>query len=94
MNPAETLLLCWIALFSLAAAVAAIYDKWAASHRPRARVRESTLLLLGALGGSAAEYLTMRLIRHKTRHRKFMWGLPAILLLQAALAAALYLFVL
>ncbi|WP_411655306.1 hypothetical protein [Anaeromassilibacillus sp. SJQ-1] len=23
-------------------------------------------------------YTTMRLIHHKTQHRKFMWGIPAI----------------
>ncbi len=91
MSPVTKLLLLWLLLLSFAAVVATVYDKWAATHRPRARVRESTLLLLGLLGGSAAEYLTMRLIRHKTRHRKFMWGLPAILLLQGALICALYL---
>lgn len=94
MSPVCKLLLCWCALVSLAAVVATVYDKWAATHRPRARVRESTLLWLGALGGSAAEWLVMRLIRHKTRHQKFMWGLPALLLAQAALIAGIYMWTL
>lgn len=50
-------------------------------------MRESTLLLIGVLGGSPAMLLTMRKIRHKTRHAKFMVGLPVILVLQAALLA-------
>ena len=49
----------------------------------RWRVPESTLLLLSALGGSPAMFLTMLLIHHKTRHPKFMVGIPVIMLLQA-----------
>ena len=36
----------------------------------------------------------MRLIRHKTLHRKFMLGLPALLALQVALLVALHLLLL
>jgi uncharacterized membrane protein YsdA (DUF1294 family) len=39
-------------------------------------------LIISALGGSAAMLLTMFLIRHKTRHAKFMIGIPVILTLQ------------
>lgn len=31
-------------------------------------------------------YVTMRCIRHKTQKKKFMWGIPAIFLLQLAAA--------
>ena len=34
------------------------------------------LMLTGLLGGAAAQYVTMLIIRHKTRHKKFMTGLP------------------
>jgi len=47
-------------------------------------VRESTLLLVAALGGSAAMLMTMLLIRHKTKHAKFMVGLPVIIAIQIA----------
>ena len=50
----------------------------------RRRVPEKTLLLLALLGGSAAMYTAMRLIRHKTRHKKFMLGIPCIFLVQTA----------
>ena len=34
--------------------------------------------------------ITMRLIRHKTRKKKFMIGIPVILILQLAAAAAIF----
>ena len=49
------------------------------------RVPKGTLLLTAALGGSPALLLSMLLLRHKTRHKKFILGVPAILLVQAAL---------
>ena len=45
----------------------------------------AALLLLSALGGSLAMYITMLLIRHKTKHIKFMLGIPIIMVFQAVL---------
>ena len=50
------------------------------------RTPEKTLLILSALGGSVAMLITMLLIRHKTKHVKFMLGIPIIIILQVALA--------
>ena len=72
---------CYFAGISLLAAAATVYDKIAAKTGMR-RIRESTLLMIGALGGAAVMLLVMLLNRHKTRHVKFMAGLPAILGLQ------------
>lgn len=52
----------------------------------RSRIRERTLLLVSALGGSPAMWITMRRIRHKTQHKKFMIGIPLIFAVQLALA--------
>lgn len=71
----------YFALISLIGLIVTAADKHRAVHGGW-RVPERTLLLLGALGGAAVMYLTMRLIRHKTRHPKFMVGLPMIFLLQ------------
>lgn len=49
------------------------------------RVKESTLFLLAFSGGSLAEYLTMKAIRHKTKHKRFMIGLPVIIIVQLTL---------
>lgn len=65
------------------------YDKWA-SKRDRQRIPEKTLFLLSALGGSPVMFLTMRLIRHKTKHKRFMFGIPLILVLQIFLIIGLY----
>ena len=59
------------------------------ARRQKWRIPESTLLLIAALGGSAAMYLTMKVIRHKTQKRKFMWGIPFIFIIQLALAGGI-----
>ena len=53
------------------------------------RIPEASLLLLDILGGSPAALLAMRVFRHKTQHKKFRYGVPAILILQLAAAVAL-----
>ena len=53
------------------------------------RISEATLLLLAIVGGSIGAWLGMKAWHHKTKHLKFMYGLPAILLLQLALAVYL-----
>lgn len=55
------------------------------------RVPEATLLGLAAIGGSVGAWAAMYTVRHKTQHKKFKYGVPAILLLQLLLAAYLYL---
>ena len=68
-------------------------DKWKA-HRNKWRISEAALLWLTVAGGSIGALLGMKVWHHKTMHKKFKYGLPAILLLQVALAGfILYLFV-
>lgn len=80
----------YLAAISLISVIVCIYDKIAAKHNPKHRTRESTLLLLSALGGSIAMFITMQMIRHKTKHVKFMLGIPLIIVLQAAVAIGVY----
>lgn len=87
------ILALWLAAISVCAFFVTVYDKWAAKHNPRHRTPEATLLLISALGGSVVMLATMQLIRHKTKHLKFMLGIPLIILLQAA-AVIVYFFVL
>ncbi len=83
-------LLIWIGIVSLIAIILTVSDKVKAK-KGAWRVPEATLITTSLLGGSVLMYLTMRLIRHKTRHAKFMVGLPIIIVLQiAAIAAAVY----
>ena len=77
----------YLVAISIVSIIVCIYDKWAAKHATKHRTREATLLLLSALGGSVAMFAMMLLIRHKTKHAKFMIGIPLILILQVALTA-------
>lgn len=75
------LLLIYLVLINLVSIIVTISDKHKAIKR-KWRVPESTLLLLSAMGGSASMYVTMLIIRHKTKHPKFMIGIPVIIVLQ------------
>lgn len=77
----STCVLFYLSAVSAFAAAVTIYDKCAARMRLR-RVPENFLLFTALLGGSVCMLLTMLLIRHKTRHVKFMAGIPLIILLQ------------
>ena len=85
MNIFVIILAIYLILINLIAVIVTIYDKLCAVKR-RWRVKESTLLILSALGGSISMYITMLLIRHKTRHIKFMLGIPLILIVQLIIA--------
>lgn len=79
-----TPLLVYLALINLLAAFVTVYDKKMA-RKGKWRVPEQNLLILSALGGAPAMYLTMRCIRHKTQKKKFMVGIPVIFILEAAM---------
>ena len=53
------------------------------------RVPEKTLFLLAGIGGSVGALLGMRVWRHKTLHKSFRFGIPAILILQLLLVLGL-----
>ena len=84
----EKILLIYLLCISLIAIVYTIADKIKAK-KGKWRVPEATLFLLSLLGGSVAMYITMQLIRHKTKHLRFMIGIPLIILLQIGVAVAL-----
>ena len=75
----------YLALISLVSIVVCIYDKAISKkNRVELRIPEKTLLILSAIGGSIAMFVTMLAIRHKTKHVKFMLGIPLIIILQIA----------
>ena len=63
----------------------------AKARRGAWRISEKMLFLLPLLGGSIGALLGMRVFHHKTKHWYFVWGIPAILLVQLVLAAYLLL---
>lgn len=52
-------------------------DKW--------RIKESTLLLVGLLGGSLGSFVSMQIFRHKTQHWKFKILVPVFFILHIVL---------
>jgi uncharacterized membrane protein YsdA (DUF1294 family) len=50
------------------------------------RIRESTLLLVAAAGGSLGALMGMYTARHKTKHLKFTLGVPLIFSIQCIIA--------
>ena len=91
MPIATKILLIYLCAISVISVIVCIYDKVISKkNRVELRVPEKVLLLLSALGGSVAMYLCMLAIRHKTKHVKFMVGIPAILLVQAAVIFLLF----
>lgn len=54
------------------------------------RIPEKTLFLISLLGGSVGSLAGMYLFRHKTKHMKFVIGMPLILLIQIVVLTYLY----
>ena len=77
-------LLIYLLTINVLAFLAMMADKRKA-RRDKWRISEKTLFLLALAGGSAGSLLGMKLFHHKTRHRLFTIGMPAILLVQLVL---------
>lgn len=56
-------------------------DKYKAIHH-KWRIPENTLFIMAIIGGSIGSILGMQLFRHKTKHPRFVIGMPVILILQ------------
>lgn len=74
----------WLIAVNVIAAAITMWDKSRARRREW-RISESALWMVAALGGSAAMYTIMLVIRHKTKRRRFMIGLPLMLLAQVVI---------
>ena len=90
-----TLLIYYLLAVNLLTFLAYGIDKWKAVHNRdkkhlSRRIPEASLLLLAALGGSPAALLAMKVFHHKTKHKKFRYGVPAILIIQIALVAVFF----
>lgn len=73
-------LLIYFTLVSIISIILVIYDKIASKKFKRKRIRENVLLIFAFIGGAFFMYIFMKLIHHKTRHKKFMVSLPIFIL--------------
>ena len=80
----------YIIVVSLCSIVVCVYDKKISKrNNVKLRIPEKSLFIWSIIGGSVAMYITMQLIRHKTKHVSFMVGIPVIFVLQVAVIGAL-----
>lgn len=86
------IILVYFLLISVISIIVTVHDKNAAKKN-KWRVPESTLLFLGFIGGATFMFITMLIIRHKTKKAKFMVPLPlfAVVHLVALVLAFIYL---
>ena len=78
-------LLIYLAAINLVGLVIMGIDKRKAK-RQSFRISEKTLFAVAFIGGSIGVKVGMELFRHKTHHKKFVYGIPTIIILQLALA--------
>lgn len=76
-------------LLNIIGFVVTIVDKHKAINH-KWRIPEKRLFLIAILGGSIGTYLAMIIYRHKTKHWKFMIGIPTIIVFQAVLIFLIY----
>ncbi|MBO4505055.1 MAG: DUF1294 domain-containing protein [Lachnospiraceae bacterium] len=62
----------------------------AKAEKNKWRIKEATLFLISAIGGSLGTWAGMYLFRHKTKHWYFVVGMPLILILHIALLVFLF----
>ena len=89
MNTLHSYLIYYLLAINAVAFIMYGIDKYKAK-KAKWRISEATLLLLAVLGGSVGAWMGMKVWHHKTMHKKFKYGIPAILLMQIALMAYLH----
>ena len=82
-------LVCYLLAINAVTFIVFGIDKYKAK-KAKWRISEATLLLLAVLGGSVGAWVGMKVWHHKTMHKKFKYGIPAILLIQIELMAYLH----
>ena len=85
---AITLILIYLVVTNFISFIAMGVDKYRARKRAW-RIPESTLFVLALIGGSIGSIAGMHLFHHKTRHWYFLYGMPAILIVQILIVIVL-----
>lgn len=78
----------YLILINLAGFFAMMTDKKRAINK-QWRISEKALMGIAAIGGSLGVLIAMKTFRHKTKHKKFTIGVPAIIVVQIIIFAAL-----
>lgn len=82
-----TYFLIYLVIINLIGFVIMGIDK-SRARKNKWRISEKTIFVTALLGGSIGVKLGMQQYRHKTQHKQFVYGIPAIIIIQ--LIVALY----
>ena len=85
------ILLIYLAVINIVTFFLYGIDKWKAK-RSKWRIPESTLLWWAVFGGSIGALLGIKVWHHKTQHKKFKYGVPAILIAQIAIVGIIFVY--
>jgi len=85
------ILLIYLAVINIVTFFLYGIDKWKAK-RSKWRVPESTLLWWAVFGGSIGALFGIKVWHHKTQHKKFKYGVPAILIAQIAIVGIIFVY--
>lgn len=80
----KSILTIYLLVINIAGFIMSAADK-SAAKRHKWRVPEKDLFAVSLLGGAVGTYISMLLFRHKTKHKRFMIGIPLIIAAQLAL---------
>ena len=88
-NPVMLVFLAYYAVVAVISVAITVFDK-SAAKKGSWRVSEFMLMMFGLAGGALPMLVTMKKIRHKTKHMKFVICVPVLFLLQVALIWLIY----
>jgi len=84
-----TIVMIFLLLINIAGFAMMGIDKQKA-RRDQWRIPERNFFITALLGGSLGCYLGMQVFHHKTMHKAFTIGMPAILIIQIIIPVILY----
>ncbi|MDD4406328.1 MAG: DUF1294 domain-containing protein [Parabacteroides sp.] len=90
MSTIEKIIISYVIVINVITLMIYGIDKWKAKHS-KWRIPEATLLIMAAVGGSIGAWTGIKLFHHKTLHKKFKYGVPAIFLIQLGIVVFIYL---
>ena len=83
------LFIVYLIVMNITAAVVTVKDKQSAKKK-KWRIPEKNLFIIAALSGCVTMYVTMLAIHHKTKHKRFMIGIPIIFICEVFVAVAVF----
>ena len=77
-------LIIYLMIVNIVAFAAMGTDKYRA-QRNKWRISETSIFVLGLIGGGTGILFGMRFFHHKTKHLKFTLGIPAVVMINAVM---------